>query len=162
MRPAGLVAKIGNEPAKWAPETRETADHSLPYLLAVHLLEGTITEESFDAAHLADPAIRELLPRIAVHEDPEFTAAWPGMLKTRLRITTRGGDVFEAASDHPPGHPKRPPSTADVEGKFLRVASGGLGEAGAQAALATLAELPSLPDVGALVGAFSRPVREVR
>ena len=33
---------IGQDPEKWAPRTRETADHSLLYCTAVALLDGEV------------------------------------------------------------------------------------------------------------------------
>src|SRR6266403_1010395 len=36
---------IGSEPEKWKPETRETADHSLPYITAIALIDGEVTEK---------------------------------------------------------------------------------------------------------------------
>src|SRR5947207_510721 len=38
---------IGSEPEKWKPETRETADHSLPYITAIALIDGEVTEKQF-------------------------------------------------------------------------------------------------------------------
>src|SRR5438045_3788840 len=36
---------IGSEPEKWKPETRETADHSLPYITAIALIDGEVTDK---------------------------------------------------------------------------------------------------------------------
>src|SRR5207237_7748506 len=38
---------IGSEPEKWRPETRETADHSLPYITAIALIDGKVTDQQF-------------------------------------------------------------------------------------------------------------------
>ena len=38
---------IGSEPEKWKPETRETADHSLPYITAIALIDGKVTDQQF-------------------------------------------------------------------------------------------------------------------
>ena len=59
-------SEIGSEPAKWDPQTRETADHSLPYLLAAALTDGTITPSTFNQARILDPALRPLMARITV------------------------------------------------------------------------------------------------
>jgi 2-methylcitrate dehydratase len=146
--------EIGNEPEKWAPATRETADHSLPYLLAVTLADGDVSESSFDAAHLADPAIRELMTRISVTEDEDFTRRWPGAAPCRLRITTTAGRVLEAQADYPPGHPARPLRADQVEAKFARLAGPALGDAGVRHALAEIAGLAHCPDVASIVALF--------
>ncbi len=46
--------EIGSEPEKWNPTTRETADHSLPFIVARELVDGTITVKSFDKAAIPD------------------------------------------------------------------------------------------------------------
>lgn len=41
--------RTGAEPEKWSPQTRDTADHSLPYVTARAMFDGDITNESFAA-----------------------------------------------------------------------------------------------------------------
>src|SRR5438552_12804756 len=48
---------IGSEPEKWKPETRETADHSLPYITAVALIDGEVTEKQFQPERFTDPMV---------------------------------------------------------------------------------------------------------
>jgi len=45
---------IGSEPEKWRPETRETADHSLPYITAIALIDGEVTEKQFQPERFSD------------------------------------------------------------------------------------------------------------
>ena len=56
-----LVNQDGKEADKWAPETKETADHSLPYIVAVSLMDGEITVQRFDKSHLQNPKLLELV-----------------------------------------------------------------------------------------------------
>jgi Uncharacterized protein involved in propionate catabolism len=46
---------IGSEPEKWKPKTRETADHSLPYITAIALIDGEITDRQFEPERFKDP-----------------------------------------------------------------------------------------------------------
>src|SRR5438093_1255966 len=48
---------IGSEPEKWKPETRETSDHSLPYIAAIALIDGEVKEKQFQPKRFTDPAI---------------------------------------------------------------------------------------------------------
>jgi 2-methylcitrate dehydratase len=146
--------EIGNEPEKWAPETRETADHSLPYLVAVALLEGDVTVDSFDEPHLRDPAIRALMAKVAVHHDPEITAQWPAKLGNRLRLTTGDGAEHVVASDFSRGHPARAPQPSDIEHKFRVLAAAALGEAGTDRAWQAIESLGGCADVASLVDCF--------
>ncbi len=49
------VEIIGQDPEKWRPQTRETADHSLPYCTAVALLDGVVSADQFHDDRLRDP-----------------------------------------------------------------------------------------------------------
>ena len=90
-------SEIGSEPEKWDPKTRETADHSLPYLLAVALVDGRITAESFSEARIRDPELRQLMQRIKVTENKEFTRQFPGKLMKEARSPGRSGSASTRA-----------------------------------------------------------------
>lgn len=111
-------SEIGSEPEKWDPQTRETADHSLPYLLALGFIDGRIGAESFSDARLRDPALRQLMQRIRVAENAAFTREFPSRLLTRITVSTRGGERLSATASYPKGHAMNPMSDADVESKF--------------------------------------------
>jgi len=111
-------SEIGSEPEKWDPQTRETADHSLPYLLALALADGGVKPDSFSEARMRDPALRQLMQRIRISENPEFTREFPSKLMTRIEVTTRGGQRLVEMASYPRGHAKNPMSDADVESKF--------------------------------------------
>src|SRR4029077_10587735 len=76
--------EIGSEPEKWDPRTRETADHSLPYIFARTLVDGPLRVSSFDDAAVLDPALRPLLNKIKVIVDDEIES-W-SREKTVLRV----------------------------------------------------------------------------
>jgi quercetin dioxygenase-like cupin family protein len=64
----------GSGPEKWAPTTRDTADHSLPYIAARTMFDGDITNESYAPEKLRDPRILAFMRKITVIEDPVLTA----------------------------------------------------------------------------------------
>src|SRR5437870_12242885 len=74
---AMAYSEIGSEPATLDPRTRETADHSLPYILAVALRDGRLTPASFEPQHYLAPSLRPLLNRIRVAESSELTRHFP-------------------------------------------------------------------------------------
>lgn len=110
--------EIGSDPAKWSPTSRETADHSLPYLLAVALLDGRIDVESCSPARIADPVIKPLMDRITIRERADFTARFPAELPNEIRITLTDGTVVTRAGAFPLGHPRNPLSPSDLDRKF--------------------------------------------
>ncbi|MFI6347546.1 MmgE/PrpD family protein [Streptomyces sp. NPDC050560] len=149
--------EIAGDPAKWSPETRETADHSLPYLVAVALVHGPVTVRSFDPERLADPEVRALLARVTVREDPGFTARWPGEAPCRVTVTTHEGRTRTAERTHPLGHPARPLSRQSVETKFTTLATPLLGPEGAARALEGLRGVAETEDAGRIVDLLVPP-----
>jgi len=127
------VEIIGSEPEKWAPATRETADHSMPYLVAAALLDGEITDRQFTSERIGRDDIRRLMARTEVVEQADLTAAYPQGIPTILEVRETGGRVHSARVDFPPGHSRNPLSDAQVDEKFTRLAEpvlrGGTGKA---------------------------------
>lgn len=144
------VEIIGGEPEKWAPATRETADHSMPYLVAAALLDGEITERQFAPERIAGGDIRALMARIEVVERPDLTAAYPRGIPTILEIHQGDGSTRSARMDFPPGHSRNPLTDAQVDEKFIRLATPALG-ATAGRALEDLRAIDRCPDVRALM-----------
>ncbi|MET5115487.1 MmgE/PrpD family protein, partial [Burkholderia pseudomallei] len=74
----------GSEPGKWKPSTRETADHSLPYVDARAMLDGDIRTTSFSDSALRDPLLHEMIAKIRVEEDQSLTAGYPARAPNRV------------------------------------------------------------------------------
>src|SRR5499426_4194505 len=148
-------SEIGSEPAKWDPQTRETADHSLPYMLAVALVDGRITPASFEPKRYLDPALRPLMNRIRVTENPELTRRFPGELPSQIEVTTRSGRRYTERAEYPKGHAENPMTDADVERKFRDLSEDVLGRARAAGALEALWRLDEVTRMGAIVDLFT-------
>jgi 2-methylcitrate dehydratase len=112
------VEIIGQDPEKWRPKTRETADHSLPYCTVVALVDGAISAEQFSPSRLADPALLDLVSRTTVVEDPELTARYPAGIPNRVKVTLDDGTVLVKEVTFPPGHDKNPLTDAQLRTKF--------------------------------------------
>lgn len=141
-------SEIGSEPEKWAPKTRETADHSLPYLLALGLMEGRIGVDSFSEERMRDPALRALMQRIRISENKAFTGEFPSKLVTRIEVTTRSGERLTGTAAYPKGHAKNPMSDADVESKFADLSRDLLAPHQCDALLRALWDVDQAADVG--------------
>lgn len=145
------VAKRYTDPDRasplWHPATRETADHSIPYLVAATLLDGDVTEATFSAERIADPRLRDLMHKIVVREKPEFTAAYPDGWPCRIEIATRSGDRKAADVKFFKGHAMTPLTDGEVEAKFRRLTGDFLEPAQRDALLRKLWELDTIDDV---------------
>ena len=120
---AEAVQRTATEPEKWNPETRETADHSIPYLLAAAWQDGEVTPATFAPSRIHDPALRMSIKRLTVTEDPEFTRRYPAESCSRIEVTTTDGRKLEAEANYPKGHRRNPLTDREVEKKFRGLAS---------------------------------------
>jgi 2-methylcitrate dehydratase len=122
-------ADILSDPSKYQPTTKETADHSLPYVIAAAVADGNVLPDSFSDEKLKDPRIWDLLGKIKVVADPEIDAMFPGVKRARVSITTNAGETHTAQVDHAKGSPNNPMSDEEIVSKFRANAEGVLDKA---------------------------------
>jgi 2-methylcitrate dehydratase len=151
-------SEIGSEPEKWHPTTRESADHSLPFIIAAVMIDGAFSDAIFSDERIRDSAVHALADKVAVVEDPEFTARFPSALPCRLEVRTTNGEVKTASVEYPRGHIKNPMTDEEVEAKFRALAGRMLAVEQVERALACLWEIDSL----SLAGAALDPVCDGR
>ncbi len=137
----------------WHPDSRESADHSTPYAVAVALMDGTVTQDSFDDAHLWNPRLRALLQKIKVIENNDFTTAYetrPVQHCTRVTVVTGSGAevVGEYGGKH--GNLSDQWPREKVEEKFTRVSAGILDAKKVRTVLDLLWSLDDIKDVAAI------------
>ncbi|MFA6233001.1 MAG: MmgE/PrpD family protein [Bacteroidota bacterium] len=106
------------DPHKYRPESRETADHSLPYCVAACLVDHKITTQSFSDEKLKDPRIWEVIDRIKGEASVEFEKMFPAKQPSRVVVTTKDGRKFEEYLEYPKGDPREPMTMEDLENKF--------------------------------------------
>ena len=132
---------------KWNPTTRETADHSLPYVLAVALSRGDIWLDDFTDERIRDPALHALMQKIEVHEAQDYTRAYPEANGFRLELTMRSGERLVKEILHAKGHPRNPMTDSEVEAKFRRLAEPVMGSRRVGRALDRLWKLDEIEDL---------------
>jgi 2-methylcitrate dehydratase len=142
---------IGRDPEKWRPRTRETADHSFPYGVAVALLDGTVTLRSFDEKRMNDPVLQALMHKVSVVQQPDFIGRYPSAMPTRLTVTTKSRKQYVAQRDYPLGHPRHAMSDREVEEKFSLLTSRQLGPARARKIIDVLWDLDRVKDLSVLI-----------
>jgi 2-methylcitrate dehydratase len=118
---------IGSEPEKWRPETRETADHSLPYITAIALIDGKVTDQQFQPSRFTDPAIWKFLENVKVTRNAELSALYPGAVANIVHVTLKDGRTLTKRVDYPLGNAKNPVSDVELERKFLHLVAPALG-----------------------------------
>ena len=144
------VRSAATDPQKWDPQTRETADHSIPYLVATAFQDGAVTPESFTPERVRNPALRRLISKMTVEEESTFTQHFPQELHCWMEVTTTSGQRFTAETAYPKGHQRNPLKDAELDAKFRHLASGTLPEPQCHAALTHLWSLEEAPNLQAL------------
>jgi len=112
--------EIGSEPEKWDPKTRETADHSLPYIFATVLVDGTMTLAAFEESAYRDPALRPLMNKIRIYLDKDVDAIYPKTISMKVKATKTNGSVMNLWPRDPLGHANKPMTDDDVKKKFTQ------------------------------------------
>ena len=111
------------DPTKYRPESRETADHSLPYCLATAMVDKKITTGSFSDEKLNDPRIFEVIDKIKGEPSIEFEKMFPAKQPSKVVITTKDGKQYSEYLEYPKGDPREPMTIDDLENKFNSLAS---------------------------------------
>ncbi|HEX3355121.1 MAG TPA: MmgE/PrpD family protein [Terriglobales bacterium] len=131
IRSLARAADILSDPSKYDPQSKETADHSLPYVIAAAIAERQVTPVQFEMRKIMDPVIRAQLKKVEVVADPEIEKVFPALQRVVVNLTTTDGQTFTKQLDYPKGDPRNPLTDAEVEEKFSALAEGVLSE-GAQ------------------------------
>lgn len=132
------VRLAATDPQKWHPRTRETADHSIPFLVATALHDGIVSPASFSAEMIGRPVLHNLIAKMTVEEAPDFTQRYPDQLNCRIEVESMSGQRFVSETAYPKGHHENPLSDRDLEMKFGNLTTGILSESRCRMALSRL------------------------
>ena len=139
------------------PTSRESADHSIPYLVAATLLDGTVTPRSFSDAKLWNPQLRDFMRKIEVVEDPQLTARSehdPRYGLARVHVITRSGDRLTGDAGLPKAERAERTEREMVGEKFRAATVDYLGTRRVDSILNQLLKLEDVPDVAAIPPEF--------
>ncbi len=112
------AADILGDPAKYRPTGRETADHSLPYSLAVGLADGMVTPLQFTQQRIDDPALRPIMDMVTVVANDEFEKLFPEFQPSRVTLILSDGVEYQQRVDVPKGDPRDPMTEDEIAVKF--------------------------------------------
>ncbi|HVN74967.1 MAG TPA: MmgE/PrpD family protein [Thermoanaerobaculaceae bacterium] len=151
IRSLHKAADILSDPSKYDPRNKETADHSLPYVIAAAIVDRNVTPAQFTDAKIMDPVIREQLHKVKVVADPEVEKLFPALQRVIVKLTTTDGRTFDKQLDYPKGDPRNPLSDAEVEAKFDALAEPVLSKSGRAQVKDAVWNLEKLPSVTTLM-----------
>src|SRR5947199_9551423 len=102
------AADILGDPHKYRPTGKETADHSLPYCMAVALVDGMVTPLQLKDARVKDPKLIPIMDMVKVLPNQEFESLFPKFQPSRVTIVTKDGRELAQRVDVPKGDPRDP------------------------------------------------------
>lgn len=160
IRSLARAADILSDPSKYDPHTKETADHSLPYVIAAALVDRQVTPGQFTMEKIMDPTIRAQLKKVEVVADPEIEKVFPALQRVIVHIDTKDGRSFDKQLDYPKGDPRNPLTDAELEEKFAALADGVLTRAAQQQVKNAVWNLERIGSVSELMALMEADVRK--
>src|SRR5271154_4668104 len=109
--------------------TKEQADHSLPYLLAVALLDGDVMPAQFQPERIARADVQTLLKKVSVRPNQEYTAEYPAKMPAKITVRLADGKIIEHEVQAYPGLASEPFTWEESVEKFDRLVAGRTDEA---------------------------------
>jgi 2-methylcitrate dehydratase len=143
--------KATEEPSTWDPQTRESADHCLPYGLAAALVDGNVTLGSFKNARFLMADVHRLMVRMKIEFDVAYDEVTPGTRCCRLEVITKSGEVVAVEYKQTPEDILKGPSKQQVEEKFRTLSASAIGKDQQAASLERIWTLETLDNVKALL-----------
>src|SRR5919108_4523841 len=154
--PAGYEV-MGSGEANWRPETRESADHSLPFVMAVALMEGNLEIRHYEQLYYKRPDVRALMQKIKVRIGEEPVAAWPDVPLNIVDIEMNSGRVLSTKVAYHLGHFKRLMTDEEQERKFRPLAEPLLPKKQIDDLLACLRRLDEVEQISELISLTVAP-----
>jgi len=145
------AADILGDPHKYRPDSKETADHSLPYCMAVGLIDGMVTPRQFVESRVMDKLLIPVMDKVKVVANTEFEALFPEFQPSRVTITTVAGKSFTVRVDVPKGDPRDPMTEQEIGVKFHALADGILGAAASSKLAEAIVKLETIDNVRTLL-----------
>ncbi len=137
------------------PISRETADHSMPYVVGAAILDGDIGVDSFDIERVLEPKRRHFVaevvkcapePALGTLAGGKLARAAAGYL-SRIEVQLKDGSVVHGEAKPFPGHPKAPFSDAEIAQKVTQNALPFAGQETTDRIIAALASFESFDNV---------------
>ena len=122
------AADILGDPHKYRPDSKETADHSLPYCMAAGLVDGMVTPLQFKEERVLDKALIPIMDKVKVVANEEFEALFPKFQPSRVTITTNSGESHSTRVDVPKGDPRDPMTEEEIAVKFTALGGDVIGK----------------------------------
>lgn len=98
--------------------TKEQADHSLPYVIAVAILDGDVMPAQYEKDRILRQDVQELLRRVYIKANPAYSQRFPEEMPCRIQVTLCNGEELVRESRDYPGFISQPMTWQSACKKF--------------------------------------------
>jgi 2-methylcitrate dehydratase len=133
----------GEEGNKHRVRTKEEADHSLPYLIAVALIDGEVYPTQFNEKRIVSKDVQNLLRRVTIEPDETYSSLFPQSIACKVIVQLKDGDILEKEKKDYEGYRTRPMNWEDAGKKFEHLASSTIDEDAMHEAVSFIKNLES-------------------
>jgi len=119
---SNCVSTPESHPEKWDPKTRESADHSIPFMVASAFLYADIGIDSFTDERISSQEIRDIISKLTIVENSSFTNKRPEESNCKMIVELIGGEIITKETSYPKGHSKNPLTDDELINKFTNLA----------------------------------------
>jgi 2-methylcitrate dehydratase len=151
----------GEEGDKRRVRTKEEADHSLPYMVAVALLDGDVSPAQYLPERIARADVQRLLRRVSIQPDEALSRRFPAEMPCHIQISLKDGRTLRAEKQDYEGMYTRPLSWEQAVAKFERLAAAATDATQRTALIETVAHLET-KDIAQLTRLLRTPVAQTR
>ena len=113
----------GEEGDKHLVRTKEEADHSLPYMLAVALLDGEVTPAQYAVERIVRKDVQSLLRKVSVRPDAAMSQRFPRVMPCHIQVFLKDGRILNIEKQDYEGFYTRPMSWEKAQAKFEQLAA---------------------------------------
>jgi 2-methylcitrate dehydratase len=149
-----LVHRQIADPGRVTPRSREAADHSLQFLIAVALIDGTFGLAQFDNERWNHPNVRAVMTRLDMTTDADLARRGGETYPCALHATGHDGRAYDIEILSPPGFSPDGPDAETVLEKFNRLTTDRLAPAARDRIIEQVMRLDNAPDCNKLMEAL--------
>lgn len=146
------------DPQRADPQSHAAADHSFAFIVAAALVDGEMTPRQYENERWFDPAIRALMGKTEMGNDPALNAKAPLAFPARVEVTMEDGTTHASEVPFAPGYSKGRLNRAEVIQKFETFTAPKIDEARMESLKALALRLEELESLDELMATLSEPI----
>ena len=150
---------IGSHLEEKRPQSMESAQYSLPFVIGAIINYGTLIPEHFTEENLKNPEILEIADKVELIYSPELDSFFPRKIPSEIEIKTISGELYSTIITDPKGDISNPMSLEELLNKFRALASKRINSETTEKIIKTIMDLENLNNVGRLFKIFESPAQ---